>query len=188
MPRQQRTRAGDEPRDQLEQRDAEVRAQREQDGERSLVALGLWFGRHESTMPAGGVGLPSPVCPLFERGTTVGMAAEIPAHASLRDLAAAAAKCTACELYERATQTVFGEGPAGARVMLVGEQPGDVEDRRGEPFVGPAGKMLDRALDDAGLARAEVYLTNAVKHFRWKSTAEVRGYVIHQRANRHKKE
>lgn len=99
------------------------------------------------------------------------MAAEIPANASLRDLAAAAAKCTACELYERATQTVFGEGPAGARVMLVGEQPGDVEDRRGEPFVGPAGKMLDRALDDAGLARAEVYLTNAVKHFRWKSTA-----------------
>jgi uracil-DNA glycosylase family protein len=102
---------------------------------------------------------------------TVDMVAVVPAHATLRELAAAAAKCTGCELHERATQTVFGEGPPNARVMLVGEQPGDVEDQRGEPFVGPAGRMLDRALGEAGLDRKEVYLTNAVKHFRWKSTA-----------------
>jgi uracil-DNA glycosylase family protein len=108
------------------------------------------------------------------------MVAEVPAHASLRELGAAAAKCTACELYERATQTVFGEGPAGARIMLVGEQPGDAEDRRGEPFVGPAGKVLDRALEEVGLARKEVYLTNAVKHFRWKSTASSKRR-IHQK-------
>jgi DNA polymerase len=117
---------------------------------------------------------------MFSPGTTVGMATEVPAHAGLRELAVAAARCTACELYERATQTVFGAGPDKARVMLVGEQPGDVEDRRGEPFVGPAGRMLDRALDEAGLARNEVYLTNAVKHFRWKSTASSKRR-LHQR-------
>jgi uracil-DNA glycosylase len=99
------------------------------------------------------------------------MVAVVPDRASLRELAAAAQHCQGCELYERATQTVFGAGRARARVMLVGEQPGDVEDREGEPFVGPAGKLLDRAFDDAGLRRDEVYLTNAVKHFRWKSTA-----------------
>jgi uracil-DNA glycosylase family protein len=99
------------------------------------------------------------------------MVASVPAGASLRQLEKAAATCTGCELYERATQTVFGDGPVGARLLLVGEQPGDVEDQRARPFVGPAGKLLDRALGEAGLRREEVYLTNAVKHFRWRSTA-----------------
>jgi DNA polymerase len=94
----------------------------------------------------------------------------VPASTDLTDLSAAAAGCHGCELYERATQTVFGEGPRDARVLLVGEQPGDVEDREGEPFVGPAGRLLDRALSEAGLVRSDVYVTNAVKHFRWKST------------------
>jgi uracil-DNA glycosylase family protein len=95
----------------------------------------------------------------------------IPQHARLRELAAAAADCRGCELFEDATQTVFGQGPARAAAMFVGEQPGDIEDRKGEPFVGPAGRMLDRAFGDAGIDRRAVYLTNAVKHFRWKSTA-----------------
>jgi len=86
---------------------------------------------------------------------------------SLDDLRHAAAGCTACDLYERATQTVFGEGPARATVMLVGEQPGDREDVEGRPFVGPAGKLLDRALEDAGIDRRRVFITNAVKHFSW---------------------
>lgn len=73
-----------------------------------------------------------------------------------------------CDLYQDAEQTVFGEGPRNAAIMLVGEQPGDIEDQRGHVFVGPAGHMLDRVLDEAGLVRAELYLTNAVKHFRWK--------------------
>jgi DNA polymerase len=96
--------------------------------------------------------------------------ATVPSTTSLSRLAESAADCRGCELYANATQTVFGAGPKTARVLLVGEQPGDVEDRRGEPFVGPAGKLLDRALVDAGLDRNDVYLTNAVKHFRWKST------------------
>ncbi len=95
----------------------------------------------------------------------------VPERAGLRRLAEAAAKCRGCELYEHATQTVFGTGPARARAVFVGEQPGDVEDRRGEPFVGPAGRLLDRAFADAGIDREAAYLTNAVKHFRWKSTA-----------------
>jgi uracil-DNA glycosylase family protein len=82
-------------------------------------------------------------------------------------LAAEARDCTNCELYAEATQTVFGEGPSDARVMLVGEQPGDVEDREGHPFVGPAGALLDKALGDAGVDRSGVYVTNAVKHFRF---------------------
>jgi uracil-DNA glycosylase len=98
--------------------------------------------------------------------------AEPPPTTSLDELASAAARCTGCELYRDATQTVFGEGPARARVMLVGEQPGDVEDRRGEPFVGPAGRILDKALAEAGLPRDDLYVTNAVKHFRFKSTAQ----------------
>ena len=73
-----------------------------------------------------------------------------------------------CELYRDATQTVFGEGPRKADIVLVGEQPGDIEDQQGHPFVGPAGRLLDKVLDEAGLDRAAVYLTNAVKHFRWK--------------------
>jgi DNA polymerase len=82
-------------------------------------------------------------------------------------LAEAAQSCQACALYRRATQAVFSEGPASARLVLVGEQPGDVEDREGRPFVGPAGAVLDRALAAAGLDRRRVYLTNAVKHFSW---------------------
>jgi DNA polymerase len=82
-------------------------------------------------------------------------------------VASAARTCTACPLYRNATQTVFGEGPAGAPLMLVGEQPGDVEDRQGRPFVGPAGALLDKALAAAGLHREEVYLTNVVKHFKF---------------------
>ena len=78
-----------------------------------------------------------------------------------------AAACTDCPLYANATQTVFGEGAARARIMLVGEQPGDREDREGHPFVGPAGRLLDRALEDAGLPRERLYVTNAVKHFKW---------------------
>ena len=92
------------------------------------------------------------------------------ATASARKLDAlreAARSCTDCPLYKDATQTVFGEGDARARIMLVGEQPGDVEDREGHPFVGPAGRILDKALDAAGIARRVIYITNAVKHFKW---------------------
>ena len=85
---------------------------------------------------------------------------------ALKALAAEARSCTRCDLYKNATQTVFGEGPADAALMLIGEQPGDQEDLAGRPFVGPAGKVLDRALEAAGLDRAEIYITNAVKHFK----------------------
>ena len=85
----------------------------------------------------------------------------------LASLAAAAARCTACPLYRNATQTVWGAGPADARVVLVGEQPGDEEDRAGRPFVGPAGRLLDRALAEAGIPRDRCWVTNAVKHFKW---------------------
>src|SRR4029450_1363742 len=91
----------------------------------------------------------------------------MPAAATvLRTVAREAASCTLCPLYRNATQTVFGEGPAQVALMLVGEQPGDQEDLAGHPFVGPAGKVLDRALAEAGLDRKKVYLTNAVKHFK----------------------
>src|SRR5919108_2598309 len=86
---------------------------------------------------------------------------------SLRGLAEAAQDCKACPLYKDATQTVFGEGPAKATVVLVGEQPGDLEDKSGHPFVGPAGAVLDKALEEAGIDRGQVYVTNAVKHFKW---------------------
>ena len=91
----------------------------------------------------------------------------IPASTSLKTLEAAAEKCRGCDLYKAATQVVFGAGPKRARVMFVGEQPGDQEDRQGEPFVGPAGALLDKALADAGIPREQVFLTNAVKHFKW---------------------
>lgn len=91
----------------------------------------------------------------------------LPAEPTLDTLRAAAAGCTACPLYANATQTVFGIGPASADLMLVGEQPGDVEDRTGQPFVGPAGQLLDRALAEAGIDRTRAYVTNAVKHFKW---------------------
>jgi DNA polymerase len=86
---------------------------------------------------------------------------------TLAELKAEARTCTACPLYEKATQTVFGEGSASARVMLVGEQPGDVEDGQGRPFVGPAGQLLDWALEKAGIDRQRAYVTNVVKHFKW---------------------
>jgi uracil-DNA glycosylase len=91
----------------------------------------------------------------------------VPAGADLTGLRAAARECRGCELYAGATQTVFGAGQASARVVLVGEQPGDQEDRQGLPFVGPAGRLLDKALADAGIERADAYVTNAVKHFRF---------------------
>jgi uracil-DNA glycosylase len=91
----------------------------------------------------------------------------LPVHRDLGSLAEAARGCKACPLYERATGTVFGEGPVGARLMLVGEQPGDNEDREGRPFIGPAGQLLDEVLAQVGLDRKELYLTNAVKHFGW---------------------
>lgn len=91
----------------------------------------------------------------------------LPRTRSLESLRQAAKSCKGCDLYLNATQTVFGAGPSAASVMLVGEQPGDIEDQKGEPFVGPAGRMLDRALEDARISRDEVYVTNAVKHFKW---------------------
>ncbi|HSP46445.1 MAG TPA: TIGR03915 family putative DNA repair protein, partial [Chthoniobacterales bacterium] len=93
--------------------------------------------------------------------------APAPDSSSLGTLRNAAKACTACHLYKHATQTVFGEGPKGATLMLLGEQPGDQEDLAGKPFVGPAGKILDRALEEAGIDRTKVYVTNTVKHFKW---------------------
>jgi DNA polymerase len=98
--------------------------------------------------------------------------------ASLSALREEAAHCRACNLWKHATQTVFGEGPAHAQVMLVGEQPGDKEDLAGHPFVGPAGQMLDRALDDAGVDRNKSYVTNAVKHFKFFPRGKIR---LHQK-------
>lgn len=91
----------------------------------------------------------------------------LPQQRDLAHLRQAAASCQGCSLYRNATQTVFGEGPAAARVLLIGEQPGDQEDMAGKPFVGPAGQLLDKALLAAGYARDQLYLTNAVKHFKW---------------------
>jgi DNA polymerase len=91
----------------------------------------------------------------------------VPASRKPSTLRRAARRCTGCDLFATATQVVFGAGPVSARLMLVGEQPGDEEDKQGAPFVGPAGGLLDRALGEAGIARADVYVTNAVKHFAW---------------------
>jgi len=102
----------------------------------------------------------------------------LPERKSLTALREAARDCQGCELYRPATQTVFGEGPARAKMVLVGEQPGDVEDREGHPFVGPAGKLLDKALAAAGIERERVYLTNAVKHFKFERTGKAR---LHKR-------
>ena len=98
-------------------------------------------------------------------------------HASLDDLREAAAGCRGCHLWQPATQTVFGEGPQGARIVLIGEQPGDKEDQAGRPFVGPAGRELDRGLVEAGIDRDEVYVTNVVKHFKFEERGKRR---IHQ--------
>jgi DNA polymerase len=100
------------------------------------------------------------------------------ARRDLRSARAAAASCTACDLWARATQTVFGEGPARAPMFLLGEQPGDREDVEGHPFVGPAGELLGRALDDAGIRREDVFVSNVVKHFKWKPQGKRR---LHQR-------
>ena len=102
----------------------------------------------------------------------------IPDGASLEELRSLAAGCQACDLYRNATQTVFGEGSPGATVMLVGEQPGDREDLEGEPFVGPAGALLDRALQRAGIDRGQAYVTNVVKHFKWRPAGKRR---LHQK-------
>ena len=91
--------------------------------------------------------------------------AQVPVGVGLSGLREAAASCRACELWRDTTQTVFGDGPETARIVLVGEQPGDQEDRKGEPFVGPAGRLLDKALAEAGINRQDLYITNAVKHF-----------------------
>ena len=103
-----------------------------------------------------------------------------PDTSSLVEVREASRECTACHLYKRATQTVFGEGPNGAPIMLVGEQPGDYEDVSGKPFVGPAGKIMDQALEEAGIDRSDVYVTNAVKHFKWEPRGKRR---IHQKPN-----
>jgi len=92
----------------------------------------------------------------------------------LTALRRSARDCRRCDLYRNATQTVFGSGPAGAELVLVGEQPGDREDREGKPFVGPAGRLLDEVLDEAGVDRDAVYLTNAVKHFKWRERGKRR--------------
>jgi len=99
--------------------------------------------------------------------TTTSAAPFIPAHPTLAACRDAVSRCQGCELYRHATQGVFGEGPSHARLMLVGEQPGNDEDLAGRPFVGPAGQLLDRALAEAGLDRGALYVTNAVKHFKW---------------------
>jgi uracil-DNA glycosylase len=90
---------------------------------------------------------------------------------TIAELRTAARDCKACDLWKTGTQTVFGEGPSRSQIMFVGEQPGDQEDRAGHPFVGPAGKLLDRALEQAGVDRSNVYVTNVVKHFKWAATA-----------------
>jgi DNA polymerase len=104
----------------------------------------------------------------------------VPANPTLVTLRAAAAGCRACDLWERGTQTVFGEGPRGADIVFVGEQPGDREDREGHPFVGPAGRILAEGLEEAGIDRSRVYLTNVVKHFKWEERGKRR---LHQKPN-----
>jgi DNA polymerase len=103
--------------------------------------------------------------------------APVPATSDLRKVREAARICTACPLYKHATQTVFGEGPRRADIVFVGEQPGDQEDLQGKPFVGPAGQLLDRALEECGIDRKSVYVTNAVKHFKWEPRGKRR---LHQ--------
>jgi DNA polymerase len=110
----------------------------------------------------------------------VSAAEYLPPSRSLRTLREAATLCHGCDLWRNATQTVFGEGGEDAEVMFVGEQPGDQEDKDGRPFVGPAGRLLDRALEEAGIDRTLVYVTNAVKHFKWQPRGKRR---IHQKPN-----
>jgi uracil-DNA glycosylase len=114
------------------------------------------------------------------RATEATAAPLIPPHPTISKLQAAARDCRACPLWKTGTQTVFGEGARGATVVFVGEQPGNDEDLAGKPFVGPAGKLLDKALVDAGIDRAEVYVTNTVKHFKWEPKGKRR---IHKKPN-----
>src|SRR5262245_51355063 len=102
----------------------------------------------------------------------------LPVDASLRTARLTAAGCRACDLWANATQTVFGEGPVTAPLMLIGEQPGDQDDRPGHPLVGPAGRVLDEAMERAGIDREQVFLTNVVKHFRWRPSGKRR---LHER-------
>jgi DNA polymerase len=111
-------------------------------------------------------------------GATRSAAPLAPPRPTLRSLRVAAATCRACDLWKRGTQTVFGEGPERAEIVLVGEQPGDREDLEGHPFVGPAGRLLDRALEAAGIERRRAYVTNVVKHFKWEPRGKRR---IHQK-------
>jgi uracil-DNA glycosylase family protein len=104
----------------------------------------------------------------------------LPLHPTILALQKAAKDCRACDLWQRGTQTVFGEGGPDAKVMFVGEQPGDKEDLEGKPFVGPAGALLDKALVEAGIDRTKVYVTNAVKHFKWEQRGKRR---IHKKPN-----
>src|SRR5438132_12311442 len=104
----------------------------------------------------------------------------IPDHPTISSVREAAKDCQACDLYKRGTQTVFGEGARRAELMFVGEQPGDAEDLAGRPFVGPAGRLLDRALEEAGIDRSDVYVTNVVKHFKWEPRGKRR---IHKKPN-----
>jgi uracil-DNA glycosylase len=143
----------------------------------------LWRLTHENRDLMKDVGDPGVqrfralAAPEAEKPEGEGAAPFVPAGAGLRELSAAAAHCTGCDLYRHATQTVFGRGSADARIVVVGEQPGDQEDRQGAPFVGPAGEVLDRALAEAGLDRERIYVTNAVKHFKFESRGKRR---IHQ--------
>src|SRR3984893_834464 len=104
----------------------------------------------------------------------------IPTKPTLKELREVAKSCKACDLWKLGTQTVFGEGSSGSKMMLVGEQPGDQEDLMGKPFVGPAGKLLNSALVEAGIDRKKVYVTNAVKHFKWEPRGKRR---IHKKPN-----
>ena len=104
----------------------------------------------------------------------------LPPQHDLSSLREAATRCQGCDLYQHATQVVFGEGRAHAAILLVGEQPGDREDQQGKPFVGPAGQLLDKCLESAGINRAEVYVTNAVKHFKWEPRGKIR---LHKKPN-----
>jgi uracil-DNA glycosylase len=119
--------------------------------------------------------------PFEDRAFYESAAPLVPEGAALSEVAEAARGCQACHLWRRGTQTVFGEGPPKARLMLVGEQPGDREDLEGRPFVGPAGQVLAEALEKAGIERSEVYVTNVVKHFKWIPKGNRR---LHQKPNR----
>ena len=117
----------------------------------------------------------------MSQGELFGTAAPlVPDRPTLETLREAAAQCKACDLWRTGTQTVFGEGAAGATVMFVGEEPGNDEDLAGKPFVGPAGRVLDEALVEAGIDRTQTYVTNAVKHFKWEPRGKRR---IHQKPN-----